>query len=399
MSSAASQFPEYSQPADPNANEESAKTPLTRPTLLRPPKRRPSSQPADAAEETPATPPPSEAVPPAATNATPPSSPQSATPAASEPTAAAAAVSSKSELPRQQPISPPSEPMQYRAIGLVKGCYVPSEEQFNRGQLQAADGTEIDTVLLGRVTSLVKNHLDLEKPHLWVVYPRTRKLNFRSPNSEVMLHLQIVGVWEPETLKTETETETEAAAETETKTAVDVEAAAVTEIEATEPDADESVPAVAAAAKENDDATRETAAPGESSASSEEEEYFSIRGEVLKYDDRNGEITINIVQGLKHPERSTKDFRLTLQGELSGRIVGYFWDLKVKRQGSDLVVDTASSVGVVPPKKRKKGETKEIGRNRRGGNFDRPRSPHSSVPKPQKPTTRRAKSEEKSEDS
>ena len=73
---------------------------------------------------------------------------------------------------RYQPIAPPSEPMQYRAIGLVRGTYEPSEpDQLNRGNLTTEDGEVIDSVLLGRITSLVKKHIDLTVPHLWVVYP------------------------------------------------------------------------------------------------------------------------------------------------------------------------------------------------------------------------------------
>ena len=50
---------------------------------------------------------------------------------------------------RQQPIPPPSEPMQYRAIGLVRGTYEPSEaDQLNRGNLTTDDGHVIDSVLL-----------------------------------------------------------------------------------------------------------------------------------------------------------------------------------------------------------------------------------------------------------
>lgn len=94
---------------------------------------------------------------------------------------------------RQLPIPPASEPMQYRAIGLIRGKYMPSEEQFTRGNLLTDDGTEVDAVLLGRVMSLVKKHIDLDEPHLWVVYPRTR-------NKDSQLHAQIVGVWEPEKL-------------------------------------------------------------------------------------------------------------------------------------------------------------------------------------------------------
>lgn len=96
----------------------------------------------------------------------------------------------------QLPIPPASEPMQYRAIGLIKGTYVPSEEQFTRGMLTTEDDQPVDAVLLGRVMSLVKKHVDLDIPHLWVVYPRTR------PKAE-HLHAQIVGIWEPDNLNRE----------------------------------------------------------------------------------------------------------------------------------------------------------------------------------------------------
>ena len=73
-------------------------------------------------------------------------------------------------LNRQQPIPPPSDPMQYRAIGLVCGSYNPSPEQLTQGTLVATDGTELNAVLMGRIMSLVKNPLDLEQEHLCVVY-------------------------------------------------------------------------------------------------------------------------------------------------------------------------------------------------------------------------------------
>ncbi len=88
------------------------------------------------------------------------------------------------------PISPPTEELQYRAIGLVKGHYVPSEEQFTKGILHTADGTQLDAVLLGRIMNLVSKKLQSESPYLWVVYPRTRQQD--------QLHVQIMGVWAPE---------------------------------------------------------------------------------------------------------------------------------------------------------------------------------------------------------
>ncbi len=38
----------------------------------------------------------------------------------------------------------------------------------------------------------MRRHLDMTKPHLWVVYPRCRE--------KEQLHLQIAGIWEPSTL-------------------------------------------------------------------------------------------------------------------------------------------------------------------------------------------------------
>jgi hypothetical protein len=102
---------------------------------------------------------------------------------------------------RQQPIPPPSEPMQYRAIGLVRGSYKASAEQLTQGTLVATDGTEVNAVLLGRIISLLKNYLDLEQEHLWVVYPRIGQ-------KDESLHLQIVGVWEPDRLSKPLATET-----------------------------------------------------------------------------------------------------------------------------------------------------------------------------------------------
>merc|ERR1712159_458650 len=87
-----------------------------------------------------------------------------------------------------------SDPLQYRAIGLVRGIYKPqNDDNFTRGILIDSKGNEIDSVLLGRVITLIRNHVSLEKPHLWVVYPRSR--------NKKNLHLQITGIWEPSTLK------------------------------------------------------------------------------------------------------------------------------------------------------------------------------------------------------
>ena len=94
---------------------------------------------------------------------------------------------------RDHPISPVTEPLQYRAIGVVRGIYRPeSDDQLTRGVLIDSDGVELEAVVLGRMLTLMRRHLDMTKPHLWVVYPRCRE--------KEQLHLQIAGIWEPSTL-------------------------------------------------------------------------------------------------------------------------------------------------------------------------------------------------------
>ena len=63
---------------------------------------------------------------------------------------------------RHHPISPVTEPMQYRAIGVVRGLYVPSDpEQLTRGLIRTDDGVEIEAVVLGRLLTLMRRHLNL----------------------------------------------------------------------------------------------------------------------------------------------------------------------------------------------------------------------------------------------
>lgn len=204
-------------------------------------------------------------------------------------------VSEQSELPsRPQPIPPPSERMQYRAIGVVRGRYVPaSEAEFNRGVMITEDGVEIETVLLGQVMNLIKKYLDLNEPHLWVVYPRTRAVN----KQEVKLHLQIVGVWEPERLQ---------------------------------------------------QANATAADPGVNDG------YFSVRGEVIFNSQEKNFVVVKIQQLPRRRGEKPKAFKLKLVGTVPMKSPGYFWDFQVQRQGTSLVVQEAATVGILPPRKIKK---------------------------------------------
>ncbi len=226
---------------------------------------------------------------------------------------------------RQQPIPPPSEPMQYRAIGLVRGRYSASAEQFTQGTLRASDGTEINAVLLGRIMSLVKNHIDLAQDHLWVVYPR-------SGQQDQSLHLQIVGVWEPERLN-----------------------------------------------KQLPDDTRLTSQQL-SSEPEIQEDYFSIRGEVVYQCVSDGSFVVKIKQAPRKESEPPKYFKLKLQGDLANKAVGKFWDLQVKRHANTLVLQASEAIAVIPSKpKIKKSKLRPDGHVSPKRNTDVPRPVRQSV--------------------
>jgi hypothetical protein len=223
---------------------------------------------------------------------------------------------------RQQPIPPPSEPMQYRAIGLVEGKYQPSEERFNRGTLTTRDGTELNAVLLGQVMSLVKKYVDLDQNYLWVVYPRTRE-------KEEMLHLQIVGVWSAGGFGPIAEY-------------VDPEA----------------VP--------------------EPLTPPLKDGYFSVRGQIVYQSEDKKTLFVKIQQAARKNKERAKDFKLKLNGVLEQKAIGYFWDLHIQRNGTELEVVEGTSIAAMPVKKRPPmgGRRRPPGGPGGGGSgFQRPSKP------------------------
>jgi hypothetical protein len=206
------------------------------------------------------------------------------------------------QLTGNTPIPPASEPLQYRAIGLILGKYVPSEEEFNQGMMLADDGTVIDAVILGRIMSLIKNHLDLAKSHLWVVYPRIRK-------EDNKLHAQIMGVWDPQLVLKPLEADPEQ-----------------TIGESSEP---QTIPTI--------------------ESSGIPDTYFSIRGEVIYQSRETREIFVKIRQSPKK-----KNFKIRLVGDLPQKLVGNFWDFDAVRVENDLTVRSAQFVAALrikPPRK------------------------------------------------
>ena len=217
---------------------------------------------------------------------------------------------------RHHPISPVTEPMQYRAIGVVRGTYVPSDpDQLTRGTIKTEDGTAVEAVVLGRVLTLMRRHLDLSKPHLWVAYPRFRDAD--------QLHLQLVGVWEPSTLAA-TAIATQAAA-----------APVVADDAAVEAEAD------AAAAADTDAAPPSDDLP-------EGDGYFSVRGELIYTRPEDGDLVVKIRQQPRPDGSRPTPFKLQLKGAIPPEHLRHFVALDLRRHGQQLHVEQHEVIGPVP---------------------------------------------------
>jgi len=243
---------------------------------------------------------------------------------------------------RAHPISPVTEPMQYRAIGVVRGQYVPSDPaQPTRGVIRTADGTELEAVVLGRLLTLMRRHLDLELPHLWVVYPRSRDEN--------QLHLQMVGVWEPSTL-----------------------AAADALVEGEEP------------------ASEGAAIP--SDALAEGDDYFSVRGELIYTRPETGDLVVKVRQLPRADGSRPIPFKLQLRGEVPLDHLRHFVALDLRRQGQHLCLESCEVVAPLAQRGTRGGkgrrgtgtggDEKGGGRGEKGVGGARSRSPEPGPARP-----------------
>ena len=198
---------------------------------------------------------------------------------------------------QNHPIPSVTDPLQYRAIGIVRGIYKPQdEENFTRGTLIDSEGNEIDSVVLGRVITLIRNHVSLEKTHLWVVYPRCR--------SNQNLHLQITGIWEPSTLN---------------KDYIDNEG--LNEISSLTVDSDNLV--------EGDD-------------------YISIRGELIFTKPDEKEVVIKIRLKPRNQQKKALPFKLNLKGEVPLKYLKHFISLDVRRVDYQLLVENFQIIAPTP---------------------------------------------------
>ena len=207
---------------------------------------------------------------------------------------------------REHPIAPVTEPTQYRAIGVVRGVYVPTDaEQLTRGIIRTAEGAELEAVVLGRLLTLMRRHLNLEEPHLWVVYPRSRE--------DGGLHLQMVGVWEPSTLAPEQE------------------------------------------------------AGSSTDALPEGDDYFSVRGELIYTRPETGDLVVK-VRVMPRPDGSRPvPFKLQLKGEVPLEHLRHFVALNLRRTDQFLQLESFEVIGPVAQRGTRGGKGRRDGGSAKAG--------------------------------
>jgi len=181
----------------------------------------------------------------------------------------------------KNPIPQVTDPLQYRAIGIVNGKFTPHHsEQLNKGLITDNEGEKIETVVLGKALSLLKKYIDLKKSYYWIVYPKNKNTQ--------NLHLQVVGIWDPYQLNN---FPNDSSKINFSKLLEDFNL------------------------KNN---------------------YFSVRGELVFVNTQKKEIIIKICSGSKSKNLKNKNFKLVIKGELSLELLNSFVSLDIHRDGNAL---------------------------------------------------------------
>ena len=181
----------------------------------------------------------------------------------------------------KNPIPKVTNRLQYRAIGIVNGKFMPiNGQQLNRGFLTDKEGEKIETVILGKALSLFKKYIDLKKSYFWVVYPKNKNTQ--------NLHLQVAGIWDPYQFN--------------------------------------DFP--------NDSPKRDFS--GLLKDLNLKDNYFSVRGELVFVNTQKKEIVIKICSASKLKNLKNKNFKLTIKGELSLEHINSFVSLDLIRDGNSL---------------------------------------------------------------
>ena len=312
------------------------------------------------------------------------------------------------------PIQPPDMPKQYRAIGLLRGRYVPSEE-IERGTLITSDGSIIDAVVLGKLLGLLKARIDLDKEHLWVVYPRTRS---KAPEKSLDESGKPVEATAESTSKTEEPEEAPAdllkeptpdsePSLEEPEVTLDLSHGSTGEDELAEDD--EATEDDDSSLEEPEEALDLSELPAEDDkpnlhvqlagiwepetlhpdapapAIEQKPDYFSIRGEVVYQHKEEGWVMVKIIQfSRRKPDEKPPYFNLKLLGFLPERPVKNFWNLDVEREGTDLVIQDGQRIAYLGKRKPKKGKPVKGKPKRGGGGGQQPAKAAASPKEPPK---------------
>ena len=181
----------------------------------------------------------------------------------------------------KNPIQEVTNKLQYRAIGIVKGIYKPNNiDQLNRGTLIDKEGKIIETVILGKAIALIKKYINLKKDYFWIVYPRNKNIN--------NLHLQVAGVWDPYQLNQFDENNSE---------------------------------------KDPNELLEEL---------NLNNNYFSIRGELVYVNTKKKEIVIKICSSPPSKRSKYSTFKIIIEGEIPLQFLNNFVSLVVIRDGNTL---------------------------------------------------------------
>ena len=181
----------------------------------------------------------------------------------------------------KNPIQKVTNKLQYRAIGIVKGIYKPNNiDQINRGTLTDKEGNILETVILGKALALIKKHINLEKNYFWIVYPRNKNIN--------NLHLQVAGIWDPYNLNEIDNNNSE---------------------------------------KDPNELLEEL---------NLNNNYFSIRGELVYVNTQKKEIVIKICSSPLSKRSKYTTFKIIIEGEISLQFLNNFVSLDVIRDGTTL---------------------------------------------------------------
>ena len=181
----------------------------------------------------------------------------------------------------KNPIQEVTNKLQYRAIGIVKGIYKPNNiDQLNRGTLTDKEGKILEAVILGKAISLIKKYINLEKNHFWIVYPRNKNIN--------NLHLQVAGIWDPYNLNEVDNNNSE---------------------------------------KDPNELLEEL---------NLNNNYFSIRGELVYVNTQKKEIVIKICSSPLSKRSKYTTFKIIIEGEISLQFLNNFVSLDVIRDGTTL---------------------------------------------------------------